>query len=89
VISLKTFETFLIILWNLDSQNSADLRILKEPSKALATPLGSAEHRLKNLVLESGSLPSRSNCEKDIFPGRIRCYEAHSRVGKYRQILFS
>jgi len=47
--SRGTFETLLIISRNLDTQNSANLRILKEPSRELPEPVGSAEPSWKIL----------------------------------------
>jgi len=42
-------------LWrNLDTKNSANLRILTEPCTELAEPVGSAEPRLKDTALKDG-----------------------------------
>jgi len=49
--SRGTFETLLSVWQNLDAQNSASLRILREPCKELMEPVGSAEPRLKNTAL--------------------------------------
>ncbi len=46
--SRGTFQKLLSVWRNLDTQNSANLRILREPSSERAEPLGSAEPRLKN-----------------------------------------
>jgi len=48
--SRGTFETLLNFWRNLDTKNSANLRILAEPCKELAEPVGSAEPRLKTLI---------------------------------------
>ncbi len=40
-----------IVLFNVDTQNSANLRILREPSKEFVEPLGTAEPWLKNTGL--------------------------------------
>ncbi len=52
-LSRGTFETVLSIWQSPDTQNIANLRMLREPSKELVEPLGSAEPRLKNTGLES------------------------------------
>jgi len=49
---IGTFETLLNFWRNLDTKNSANLRILTEPCKELAEHVGSADPRLKNSALE-------------------------------------
>jgi len=44
-------------IWrNLDTQNSTNMRILRELRKELAEPLGSAEPRLKNTDVEAQNI---------------------------------
>ncbi len=53
-LSRGTFETVLNFCRNLDTENSTKMRILVEPCKELAEPVGSAEPRLKNTGLVYG-----------------------------------
>ncbi len=47
------------MIWrNLNASNSIINSVFREPSKELAEPLGSAEPRLKNTVLETYLTPS-------------------------------
>jgi hypothetical protein len=54
--SRGTFQNLLSVWRNLDTQNSTNLWILREPSYELAEPLGSAEPRLKNTDVDSCSM---------------------------------
>ncbi len=46
-----TFETSLIVWQNLNTQNTANLRICTEPCEELDNPVGSVEPWLKNTAL--------------------------------------
>jgi len=50
--SRGTLETLLNVWWNLDTKNNINFSILKERRKQWTEPLGSAEPRLKNNVIE-------------------------------------
>ncbi len=45
--SRGTFETLLCVWQNLDTQNSGNLRIIREPCKDLVEPVGSAETQVE------------------------------------------
>jgi hypothetical protein len=51
--SLGTFETLLSIWQNLNTQNSVNMKILKEPIKEIAEPLGFTKPRLKNTYTDT------------------------------------
>jgi len=78
-----TFETLLSVWRYLHTQNNANLRILTEPSEECEAPLGSAEPRLKNTVVEDEHFDNQNNNVKDLGSSRQQHQQRGSILQKF------
>jgi len=73
----EPFKQYFCPWWNLATQNSTNLRILREPRKELAEPLSSSEPRLKNTAVYVDLVNAGSLCTQMFFGSISSTFYTH------------